>query len=57
MTDDAISGSFALFIPVLARLGRVSRVGRSATRSHDYDAMGPQTKFVPCPKGEIQTTR
>ncbi|PIO74349.1 TIP49 protein [Teladorsagia circumcincta] len=37
--------------------GRVSRIGRSATRSHDYDAMGPQTKFVPCPKGEIQTTR
>ncbi|VDL72558.1 unnamed protein product [Nippostrongylus brasiliensis] len=37
--------------------GRVSRVGRSATRTHDYDAMGPQTKFVPCPKGEIQTTR
>ncbi|KAK6024354.1 oxidoreductase, zinc-binding dehydrogenase family protein [Ostertagia ostertagi] len=38
-------------------VGRVSRIGRSATRSHDYDAMGPQTKFVPCPKGEIQTTR
>ncbi|KAK5984085.1 hypothetical protein GCK32_005803 [Trichostrongylus colubriformis] len=37
--------------------GRVTRIGRSATRTHDYDAMGPQTKFVPCPKGEIQTTR
>ncbi|EPB72249.1 TIP49 protein [Ancylostoma ceylanicum] len=37
--------------------GRISRVGRSATRSHDYDAMGPQTKFVPCPSGEIQKTR
>ncbi|KAJ1354737.1 hypothetical protein KIN20_011747 [Parelaphostrongylus tenuis] len=37
--------------------GRLTRVGRSAIRSHDYDAMGPQTKFVPCPKGEIQTTR
>jgi RuvB-like protein 2 len=26
--------------------GRISKLGRSFTRSRDYDAMGPQTRFV-----------
>lgn len=30
--------------------GRISRLGRSFTRSRDYDAMGPQTRFVQCPE-------
>lgn len=34
--------------------GRVSKLGRSYARSRDYDAMGPSTKFVQCPEGEIQ---
>jgi len=34
--------------------GRISKLGRSFTRSRDYDAMGPQTKFVQCPEGELQ---
>lgn len=34
--------------------GRVSKLGRSFTRARDYDAMGPQTKFVQCPEGELQ---
>ncbi len=34
--------------------GRISRLGRSFTRSRDYDAMGPQTRFVQCPEGELQ---
>uniref|UniRef100_A0A915AH86 RuvB-like helicase n=2 Tax=Ascarididae TaxID=6250 RepID=A0A915AH86_PARUN len=34
--------------------GRITKIGRSFSRSHDYDAMGPQTKFVKCPEGEIQ---
>lgn len=34
--------------------GRISRLGRSFTRARDYDAMGPQTKFVQCPEGELQ---
>mmetsp|Transcript_6576 Transcript_6576/g.16367 ORF Transcript_6576/g.16367 Transcript_6576/m.16367 type:complete len:373 (+) Transcript_6576:162-1280(+) len=34
--------------------GRVSRLGRSFTRSREYDAMGPQTRFVQCPEGELQ---
>jgi RuvB-like protein 2 len=34
--------------------GRVTRLGRSFARARDYDAMGPQTKFVQCPEGELQ---
>merc|ERR1712072_1155509 len=34
--------------------GRISKLGRSFTRYRDYDAMGPQTKFVQCPEGELQ---
>jgi RuvB-like protein 2 len=33
--------------------GRVTKLGRSFTRSRDYDAMGPQTRFVQCPEGEL----
>ena len=29
--------------------GKISKLGRSFTRSKDYDAMGPQTRFVQCP--------
>ncbi len=34
--------------------GRVTKLGRSFSRSGDYDAMGPQTRFVQCPEGELQ---
>ncbi|XP_065896473.1 ruvB-like 2 [Dysidea avara] len=34
--------------------GKITRLGRSFTRARDYDAMGPQTKFVQCPEGELQ---
>merc|ERR1719158_2212069 len=34
--------------------GRVSKVGKSFARSKDYDAMGPTTRFVQCPEGELQ---
>ena len=34
--------------------GRISVLGKSFTRSRDYDAMGPNTKFVQCPEGELQ---
>jgi RuvB-like protein 2 len=33
--------------------GKISKLGRSFTRSRDYDAMGPQTRFVQCPEGEL----
>lgn len=34
--------------------GRITKLGRSFTKSRDYDAMGPQTRFVQCPEGELQ---
>ncbi|KAL6572845.1 RuvB-like 2 [Orobanche hederae] len=34
--------------------GKISKLGRSFSRSRDYDAMGPQTKFVQCSDGELQ---
>ncbi|KAJ4820390.1 RuvB-like helicase 2 [Rhynchospora pubera] len=34
--------------------GKVTKLGRSIGRSRDYDAVGPHTKFVRCPDGELQ---
>ena len=34
--------------------GKISKVGRSFARASDFDAMGPQTRFVQCPEGEIE---
>ena len=34
--------------------GRINKLGRSFTRSRDYDATGAQTRFVQCPEGELQ---
>ncbi|XP_031481242.1 uncharacterized protein LOC116251233 [Nymphaea colorata] len=34
--------------------GKITKLGRSFARSKDYDAMGPHTKFVQCPDGELQ---
>ncbi|KAI3963905.1 hypothetical protein MKW92_020466 [Papaver armeniacum] len=34
--------------------GKITKLWRSFARSRDYDAMGPQTKFVQCPEGELQ---
>lgn len=37
--------------------GKISKLGRSYTRARDYDAIGPDTKFVQCPEGEIQSRK
>merc|ERR1719473_837763 len=34
--------------------GKISKLGRSFTRVHDYDAMGQDQRFVHCPSGELQ---
>jgi len=34
--------------------GKIQKLGRSFARANDYDAMGPTTKFVQCPSGELQ---
>jgi RuvB-like protein 2 len=33
--------------------GRVTKLGRSYARARDYDAMGPEVRFVACPEGEL----
>jgi len=34
--------------------GKITKLGKSFTRARDYDATGPQTRFVQCPEGELQ---
>lgn len=34
--------------------GRVTKLGTSFGRTSEFDAMGPQTRFVQCPEGEVQ---
>merc|ERR1719473_1964752 len=34
--------------------GKISLLGKSFAHARDYDAMGPQTRFVQCPEGELQ---
>ena len=37
--------------------GRITKLGRSYTRSRDYDAVGSDAKFIQCPDGELQVRR
>jgi RuvB-like protein 2 len=37
--------------------GKITKLGRSYTRTRDYDAMGADTKFVQCPDGELQVRK
>jgi RuvB-like protein 2 len=37
--------------------GKIIKLGRSMSHSHDFDAMGADTKFVSCPDGEISKRR
>jgi RuvB-like protein 2 len=34
--------------------GKITKLGRSFTRAHDYDALSMNSKFVQCPDGELQ---
>jgi DNA helicase TIP49 (TBP-interacting protein) len=34
--------------------GKISKLGRSFSRSRDYDAISATTKFVRTPEGELQ---
>ena len=34
--------------------GKISKLGVSFTRAHDYDALGSSTRFVQTPSGELQ---
>ncbi|VDM95645.1 unnamed protein product [Thelazia callipaeda] len=46
--------SVSIYIKFVSISGRITKIGRSFSRTYDYDAMGPQTKPVRCPEGEIQ---
>lgn len=37
--------------------GKITKQGRSYSRVRDFDAMGPEVKFVACPDGELQKKR
>lgn len=37
--------------------GKITKQGRSYSRVRDFDAMGPDVKFVACPDGELQKKR
>jgi RuvB-like protein 2 len=34
--------------------GRITKLGRSYSRARDFDAAGPEVRFVACPEGELQ---
>lgn len=34
--------------------GKITKLGRSFSRARDFDALGPEVKFVACPEGELQ---
>ena len=52
ITKDKITAGDVITIDKVS--GRISRLGRSFARASDFDAMGPQTRFVQCPEGEIE---
>lgn len=33
--------------------GKITKSGKSFSRAKDVDVVGQQTRFVPCPEGEI----
>ena len=33
--------------------GKINKLGRSFGRSREFEVMGPQTRFVQCPEGEL----
>ncbi len=37
--------------------GRITKLGRSYARARDFDAVGGEARFVPCPEGELQQSR
>lgn len=37
--------------------GNITKLGRSQTRSRDYDTIGAETRFVLCPEGELHVRK
>jgi RuvB-like protein 2 len=55
MTKEKVSAGDIISIDKAS--GKITKLGRSYTRSRDYDAMGADTKFVACPDGELMQRR
>ncbi|KAK2831901.1 RuvB-like protein 2 [Arthroderma sp. PD_2] len=55
MTKERVMAGDVISIDKAA--GKITKLGRSFARSRDYDAMGPDTKFVQCPEGELQVRK
>jgi RuvB-like protein 2 len=51
MTKEKISAGDIISIDKAS--GKITKLGRSFSRSRDYDAMSSTTKFVQCPEGEL----
>jgi RuvB-like protein 2 len=41
-------------ISIVKESGKITRLGRSIELVNEYDAVGPTTKFIKCPDGELQ---
>mmetsp|Transcript_27169 Transcript_27169/g.38934 ORF Transcript_27169/g.38934 Transcript_27169/m.38934 type:complete len:501 (+) Transcript_27169:131-1633(+) len=52
MTKEKVSAGDVISIDKAS--GKVTKLGRSFSRSRDYDAMSSTTRFVQCPEGELQ---
>lgn len=52
MTKEKISAGDIISIDKAS--GKITKLGRSFSRSRDYDAMSSTTRFVQCPEGELQ---
>lgn len=52
MTKERVVGGDIISIEKAS--GRIVKLGRSYARSREYDAMGPDTKFMQTPDGELQ---
>merc|ERR1711988_2100894 len=52
LTKEKISAGDVITIDKAS--GKITKLGRSWTRARDHHVMGPNTKFVNCPEGELQ---
>lgn len=52
LTKEGVSAGDVISIDKAS--GKVSKIGRGFARAKDFDAVGPTTRFVQCPEGELQ---
>ncbi|XP_026192508.1 ruvB-like 2, partial [Cyclospora cayetanensis] len=52
LTKEGVSAGDVISIDKAS--GKVTKIGRGFARAKDFDAVGPTTRFVQCPEGELQ---